>query len=334
MNLTLAQAIVRASEIKACIAAGQDPRAPLLPLGAWFDTEFLPVRTDTHRAWRSDRSRFNAYVRPTLGERPIGQITALDLSRLVEGLAPVRECGRERLAPATVNRVVALLKVVFARLVRDRYLSANPAAGLRLRRERNRRARVLRDEELGRFFAALAVQPPKVRLLLTFLLLTGMRLGEALAARWVDVHVEQRYLRIPDSKSGEPRIIPLSDEGLRVVEELAVIREAGHLYLFPGRQGPMSRPTRQFRALLAAAGIEGVWLHDLRRTFATLAARAIPIHAVSRLLGHSNVTVTQRYVVTLDAELHTAAAFVGRHLDAAWAPASANPAVPAAAVEG
>lgn len=237
---------------------------------------------------------------------------------MIDGLQPVAKGAshRDRLAPATVNRVIALLKALFANLVERGYLASNPARGLKFRRERNQRGRVLRLEEYQAFFDALAEAPELVRLLILLLLLTGMRVSEALGARWEEVDMTQRVLRLPDTKSGRPRLIPLSDDALLVCGELQARRTND--YLFPGRHaGHLSRPSRAFHAVLRSAGIDGLWLHDLRRTFATLAAQQVPLCDVSRLLGHSSVKVTERYVVTADARLHAAVSVVGQHLQPA-----------------
>lgn len=325
----LAEAVLRVAQIQQRLALGLDPRQSMLPLGQWFDSFYLPSIEQRNRSWRTDLSRFNAHIRPVLGARRVCEISAFDLTLLIESLRPSRNRirPRERLANSTVNRAIALLTALFAKLVADGHINENPALGLRQRRERNQRARVLREIELPRFLAALADAPPKVNMLLRLMLLTGIRLGEALSARWSEIDLDRRHLRLPDTKAGKPRVVPLSNEALEVLDELAAMREAASDFLFSGRggRGHMQRPGRRFSAVLAAAGIEGLWLHDLRRTFATLAAQQVPIQDVSRLLGHSTVKVTERYVVTDDAGLNAAVASVGRQLRPALEQAISTP---------
>ena len=91
-------------------------------------------------------------------------------------------------------------------------------------------------------------------------------------------------------------------------------------YLFPGKtvDGHMGRPGRQLKALFAKAGIPDFWGHDLRRTGASIACRnGASVHDVSAILNHSNVAVTQRYVVAHNPRLHAAVESVGRFIDAA-----------------
>ena len=320
-EIKLVAAAVQVADIELKIAEGIDPRAATQTLGEWFDLDYLPSLRKTNRSWRDHLSRFNSHIRPALGHRPVNQISSLELRRLIDGLQPSAAGYRKltHLSVATVNRVISLVKVIFAKLVAWGILDKNPARDLKVSREQNLRRRVLRDDEVKQFFDALLAAPVMTRLLVTLLVLTGIRLGEALKSTWADISLENRTLWLGDTKSGKPRTVPLSDEALRVMEELAQLRVSDSL--FPGKSGsPMSRPGRQYRALIAAAGTPGLWMHDLRRTFSTLACRnGASVHDVSQLLGHSNIKVTERYIVAHEPRLHAAAESVGRCLSEALA---------------
>lgn len=315
-SVSLTDALVMVSRIEERLAQGLDPRQSRMTLSDWFDQLYLPHIKQNLRSWHDHNGRFDQHVRPVLGTRFVHQITTAELLRLVDGLRPSASGYRrlEKLSDATVNRVIALLKVMFSRLVMTGFIDANPARALKPRRERNQRTRILRMEEREEFFSALATAPIKVQLLIKLMILTGMRLGEALSCRWGFVDLERRIIQLPDSKSGRPRVIPLSNEALATCRELMALRENDNL--FPGKNGRhMTRPGRQFRVLVAAAGTPGLWLHDLRRSFATLACQqGASVHDVSRLLGHQSTSTTERYLVASDDRLHVAASRVGQEL--------------------
>lgn len=295
-RLTLSMAILLAAQYQERLAHGLDPRVFALRLGDWFDRHYLPVAQQTQRSWRSTRSRFDRHIRPVLGGHPLGVIVLSDLQRLVDGLVA------SGYSAATINRDIAVLKVVFKLACRQGVLQTDPTVGLRRLRERNQRGRILRAEEYAPFFSALQEAPPLTRGLVLLLLLTGIRLSEALKARWEHVDWEQGWLRLPETKSGRPRVVPLSASARVILTQLREQRVND--WIFPGRAGkPMTRPSRAFRRVLMTAGIEGLWLHDLRRTFASLAATGVPLTDVSRVLGHSSTQVTERYVVTGEARL-------------------------------
>lgn len=233
----------------------------------------------------------------------------------MRGLTPAKGCLRdiEDLSDGSTNRITALVKVIFSTLHAQGVISTNPARFLKCRRERNLRGRVLRAEEVDGFFAALETAPTKVKLLILLMLLTGMRVGEARRCRWSYLDRINRLLRIPDSKSGKPRIVPLSEQAFLIIEALLALKVND--WLLPGQgDAPMGAPSKQFRKLVTLAGADGLWLHDIRRSFSSIASQTgTDMISLSRVLGHSHVNVTERYVVTHDKQLHAAVAGVGQY---------------------
>lgn len=100
------------------------------------------------------------------------------------------------------------------------------------------------------------------------LCLTGARLNEVLALRWQEVDFERGLALLPDSKTGR-KIVQLSAPALAVVDSLP--RLAG------GRTA--GRLTASLAFVKEAARLEGVRLHDLRHSFASVGARASPLCA-------------------------------------------------------
>lgn len=302
-------------QMRAQLAKGLDPHQAVATLGEWFDTVYLASIRQRLKSWRDHEIRFNCHVRPVLGHRPVNLITPGELSALVDGLKPAPGCLREieKLSDAQVNRIIALLKVIFSTLHAHGLIGTNPAKLLKCRQERNQRGRVLRSEEHEAFFSALNTLPEQVGLLIVLMLLTGMRVGEARRARWSQLDRTNLLLCLPDSKSGKPRRIPLSDEALALIERLRSRRKND--WLFPGSgDGPMSAPSKQFRKLVTQAGTAGLWLHDMRRSFSTVACQTgTGMACLSKILGHSHISVTERYVVTHDTAMQTAVSNVGRH---------------------
>ena len=310
--MTYVEAIMKVAAMQQLLALGLDPQLGVMLLRTWFFQHYLPDIQKTNRSWKSSLQRFLTHVDPVIGHLRLCDINHFHLVRLVNGLQPSKK-GRRKLlalADASVNRVIALLQGMFSRLAATGVLQQNPAKLLKMRRERNIRARVLLPHEFDPFFAALAKAPLQFQLLIFLLILTGMRISEALSARWDFVNFELSYIRLPDTKSGRPRVIPLSPAAIAVLKRLLLLRT--NEFLFAGAHGGhLSRPTRLFNQLRVDSGVHGLWLHDLRRTFASTAALTHSTSSVSKLLGHSNPTVTARYLVANDADLHCAVAGVG-----------------------
>ena len=149
------------------------------------------------------------------------------------------------------------------------------------------------------------------------LILTGARLREILHARWEHVDFERGILFLPDSKTGKKPIF-LNAAALVILADLP--RIAGNPHIIPGgKQGhPRHDLKKPWAAICKAARLEGVRLHDLRHSFASVGAGAsmgLPI--IGRLFGHSQAATTQRYAHVADTPTRTAVETIGATISAA-----------------
>lgn len=164
-----------------------------------------------------------------------------------------------------------------------------------------KRERYLTGEEFARLGAELdrveadKEESPFVTAALRLLILTGARLNEILTLKWSYVDLQRSLLFLPDSKTGQ-KAIRLSDAALAVLTNLP--RLSGNPYVLPGRlegQGliNLQKPWRRIRE---RAGLPDVRIHDLRHSFASVAAASggsLPM--IGKLLGHTQPQTTARY---------------------------------------
>lgn len=138
-----------------------------------------------------------------------------------------------------------------------------------------------------------------VRDYLQFLLLTGLRRGEAARLRWDAVDLSGRAFTVVDTKNREPHELPTSDYLQALLERRHQERE-GSPYVFPGegKAGHLVEPRRWMEQVTRNSGV-AFTLHDLRRTFVTFAESLdIPAYALKRLLNHkTGADVTAGYIV-------------------------------------
>jgi integrase len=158
------------------------------------------------------------------------------------------------------------------------------------------------------------------------LLFTGARLREVLNLKWEHVDLERGLLFLPDSKTGKKTIILNSASSAILVRLMALANGGKHRpvsgYVIRGdiEGKPRSDLKRPWAAVRRHAGLDGVRLHDLRHTFASIGAGAsLGLPVVGRLLGHSQPQTTARYA-HLDADpLRRAADIIGDRITAAMA---------------
>jgi integrase len=105
------------------------------------------------------------------------------------------------------------------------------------------------------------------------LILTGARLREILDAQWQQVDFERGILFLPDSKTGRKPIY-LSAPAIQVLASLPRLEVNPHIIAGPKDGAPRADLKKPWAAITKAAGLEGVRLHDLRHSFASVGAGA------------------------------------------------------------
>ena len=159
----------------------------------------------------------------------------------------------------------------------------------------NVRKNVIKTHELAPWIAAVLAlkneypgqQAETVRDYLILLLLTGLRREEAAGLTWDDIDFASRTMTVEDTKNRDPHTIPLSDYLLDML--IAIRSDIGGTFVFPSAtsaSGHLINCSKQQDRVRKASGIDFT-LHDLRRTFLTIAESLdISAYAVKRLANH------------------------------------------------
>ncbi len=291
---------------------GVGPRTPGHPMTA-FAEEFLDRQA---LRWKPRTRETNTrivrkYILPTFGDTTVDAIT---VEQVKEWFASMSE------RPGVANRSMPVLSVMMRMAERWGYRAHNTNPCKNTRRYRMKpKERFLSAEEMARLNAVLTRDEfwcPNVVAIVRLLMLTGCRVGEILSLEWEWIKGKRIFL--PDSKSG-PRTVWLSSAARAVID--AIPRYSDDCpYLFPSR--PPTRPldniTSHWSRIRIEAGLAGVRLHDLRHTWASVAAmNGVDMVTIAKLLGHALVETTERYVHLSDQSVTEAADRVSAHLSAA-----------------
>ena len=206
---------------------------------------------------------------------------------------------RARRRKATLNRVINSLKACLNHAAGSGK-PANPDAWARLKKFRaadSARLRWLTVDEAQRLQNAA---PPTLREMIAAGLNTGCRAGELLSLRAGDYDVRSKTLLIADSKSGKPRRVPLTDDGVALFDRLIAGKiEDESLFRRPdGSVWYRVALVRAMRAACTAARVRpAATFHTLRHTYAShLVQAGVPLIFVAEALGHSDARmVTKHY---------------------------------------
>ena len=127
------------------------------------------------------------------------------------------------------------------------------------------------------------------------LALTGARRGEIETLKWSNVDFERGIMLLEDSKTGRVAW-PLSRSALELLTEVKAASSS--IWVFPASTGTAHYQglNRAWPKVREIAHLEGVRLHDLRHSFASVgAASGLGLQVVGKLLGHKQTSTTARY---------------------------------------
>lgn len=215
-----------------------------------------------------------------LPDKPIDKLTTADLRKYLTSLL----WGRKK---STVNNALMALRN-FGRFIVENYDLPNPAASIK---------KFKADPSIGRFLnheqyqKLLSVCKPREKDILVLLGNTGLRASEACSLTWDSV--EPQLTRITVIGKGKVRVIPLNQNCREVLLEYP--REPGtHIIIFPKNRHCLGNICHRIgvRANIPCNP------HSLRHYFATeLLRRGVKIAFVSKLLGHSSISVTEKHYI-------------------------------------
>lgn len=322
-TLTLAQARRRARRELVKVGDGKDPLADRQKSAQSETVAQLAERyIERHavpkkkaRSVEEDRRMLRVHVLPRLGRRKVEEVTRGDVADLHHAL---------RATPYAANRVLSLVSKMLSLAERWelRPDGSNPCRHVE-RFPEERRERYLSAVELESLAEALEMADredkhgPHANAAIRLLVLTGCRLREILHLRWEDVDLEQRLLRLPDSKTGA-KLVYLNAPAMEVLSN--VPRTNGFVYVIEGRNptAPRADLNLPWRRIRTQAGLEDVRIHDLRHTHAAVGAGlGLSLPMIGKLLGHTLPATTARYAHLAADPMHDAADRIGAELAAA-----------------
>ena len=279
------------------------------------------------RSWADEQSSLLRHVVPLIGGRTVKALTSADVSRMQADIAAGKtaadiKTGKQGRAIVKGGKTVAghatvVLSVMLSFAVRRGIITANPALGTeKLKPEK--RERFLTEAELMVLADALAALEterainPAMAAAIRLLMLTGCRKEEITRLQWAWVDLRRFCLRLPDSKTGA-KVVPLAEAAVDLLTTLP--RTSAYVLPSSRGDGPIiglqkawdgvrTRATALARSQAVQAGespehapdLSSLRLHDLRHSFASFAvADGSSLFMVGKILGHAQVSTTQRY---------------------------------------
>ena len=276
---------------------------------------YLPFARSYKRSWKNDESYLKVHLSPAFGTKYLDEITKKDV------MAFHYDMRQRGYAPATANRCLNVLSNTFNRAIGwgTPGVTTNPAKGVPMFEENNLIERFLTDDEVKRLFGAVVnSRNTQLKFIVPMLILSGTRKREVLDSRWADVDIPRRMWRIPMSKSGRARHVPISDRLAELL--LRIPRTEGNPFIVPDPNTGKPFVSVQYFWNMARceAELAGLRIHDLRHSFASILINAgRSLYEVQKILGHSQIKTTQRYAHLTEKTLLDAANAAGEAIKTA-----------------
>ena len=300
----------RREELRAKLEAGQLETRSRMSVKdyarSWLNTKLPTLKPSTASRYAT---ALDLHALPIIGEMYMDAVEHADILRMRDKLA-------ERLAPATVNGALRVLRTLFKDAIVELELPRDPTARTKALTEASvdDDPNCLTGEELAQLLAAMQRISPRHYPLFRTLAETGMRIGEATSLRWEDIDDERGVIAIRRShwrgivgttKTNRTRTVPIMPELAQLLAEhrrRMLGAQAPGLadgWVFPSTKGTLIRhsaPSKPLAAALTAAGIKQRFtLHGFRRTFTNLLRQATTGVVVRSMTGHVTERMTEHY---------------------------------------
>lgn len=250
-------------------------------------------------------------------EVSIGQLMPYFKGKLIGSIHPfqVEKYKKARrdggASPATVNRDVACLRNMMNKAVEWSYLQVNPIAKVKLLHEDNEVMWVLSPEEETKLLDECEKRPQRkkakyLRDLVEFALYSGVRQAEIFGLKRVNVHLEENYLLVTDTKTHQDRPVPINETMREILQRRMKDQKE---YVFTNSAGgKLTVLTNAYWKAVAEVGLirwevkDGKTVkvrfrfHDLRHSFGSrLGMNGTDLKSIMEIMGHKTAKVAMRY---------------------------------------
>ena len=286
----------------------------------WLETKIKPMRAP--KTYAQYEWTVRDHILPNLGKKKLDRLNRAEVQALIgtksfqttkpRAAAPTAP-NTKRLSRSTLYRIRAVLHTAYQNAIKDGLAMKNPCDHVELPPESNKAPVFLNPAQAVKLIET--AQTSEMPELLTFMLTTGARIGEATAIRWQDLdliagqvritgqlqRVESKLERRETTKTNQTRILPLGKslvaalQNLRMRQAIDGTEDPDNIVFLNvyGRRLDTKYVAIKLKTICRKAGIPEVSPHKLRHTAATLAlAETGDLHAVQKMLGHQQVALT------------------------------------------
>jgi len=281
---------------------------PITVSGAW--EAYKPAAKREKKSWKTDLARAE-HLTTHMGSKIAQEITLKDIDAYRTARFAEKTKYKRPPTVALLNREVALLRRVLNYAVACGELDTNPIAKVKMLREDNVRTRVIEEDEFDRLLAAAE---PALKPILLVAYDTGLRKTSILKLKWPQIDLKGDRGKISlapqDVKANSTPTVVLTS---RVRDALRALPRStsGYVFVNPKTNKRWNQIQKMWSRARKKAKLEGVWFHDLRRSFITLARRkGVDESTIMSMSGHKTRSAFDRYNIVSQRDQERAVALI------------------------
>lgn len=285
-----------------------------------FDCQVRKLSAKTIKLYDRQLEYLAAYIEKSAGITMIADVRSVHIKRF---LVEKAEAGRK---PQYINDLLKAFKVFFKYCHQEGHTSTDPCAKIHNVKQPKVKIRTFNEEEIRgmlNYYGGRTYTDIRNRTMLALFFDTGMRLNEVLTLKQEQIHDD--YILV-HGKGNKERLVPVSPYLAKLLLKYRVVRDSyfhiHHIpqsYVFVSYRGSQLTQQAVSNMMKEAAKMVGVRKdirvspHTCRHTFAHMQLKnGLDLYSLSRLMGHENISITQRYLDGIrDDEVLTAAKQTG-----------------------
>ena len=223
----------------------------------------------------------------------VNDIKTYQLKRKLELMAMPKNIGKreQEINLDWVNKELSILSNFFNFCIESGYIDKNPAQKIKKLNTLSR-LKTLSDDDIKKLINGATNK--LTRDLITFLIYTGCRKGEALNLKWDNVDLKNDVIAVKGTKTKYDRYVPVSKPLKTLLG--GIEKKQDCLYVFNKNGDKIGDFKKSFHTACRNAGLKDLRIHDLRHVFASkMVMNGTSLYITGELLGHKTTQMTKRY---------------------------------------
>jgi len=286
------------------VRLGENPSATSLTVQAvWEMYEATLIGKPSHPTFKS---MFDRHIAKVLGSRMLSKVTHHDVEKFKAILVKTKNCVNSKAISSNhAGKILQLLGRIFRYAIRTQlYYGNDPTKFVAIQHVDDERAESLKPEQWEALREHLRKCDPLLHDVCVLAINTGLRRGAIVNLNCGDIDFANGIIYALDGKNGKTQAVFMSDDAREVMARRANGSPGQPVFMHNNQRSSVNIISQRFKLAVDHLGFNDrtvepryrIVFHTLRHTFASwLVSEGVSLYEVSGLMGHSSISMTERY---------------------------------------